>query len=195
MNIDNDICMVIGSLHPESLFKRYYININNQYFKTDYFVNQYGEIYSSKSNRIMSTEITNKGYYKLKIRFNNRYYRKYPHIMVAETFISHKPHGKSDVNHKDGNKKNNHVSNLEWTTRSENLKHAIDTGLRPIQYGENHNRCKYPDSLFKQIAIMRKNGMSYKEISDATGMHLGYLKNVLNGNAKSRNYIIKKYLK
>ena len=50
------------------------------------------------------------------------------HQLVAETFIPN-PDGKQCVNHKDGNKQNNHVSNLEWCTHSENNRHAFRTGL------------------------------------------------------------------
>jgi hypothetical protein len=54
------------------------------------------------------------------------------HRIIAEKFIPTPTwkQKKLDVNHKDGNKNNNHVSNLEWCTRSENLKHALDNNLR-----------------------------------------------------------------
>ena len=50
------------------------------------------------------------------------------HRIVASTFIPN-PEGKSEVNHKDGNKRNNRLDNLEWATRSENMKHAYKSGL------------------------------------------------------------------
>ena len=51
------------------------------------------------------------------------------HRLVAEHFIGEPLENQTDINHIDGNKQNNAVSNLEWCSRSENMLHAIKTGL------------------------------------------------------------------
>jgi len=57
------------------------------------------------------------------------------HRMVAETFIWNQ-YGKPFVNHKDGNKHNNHVDNLEWCTPKENDAHAMSLGIKYLHYLE-----------------------------------------------------------
>lgn len=59
------------------------------------------------------------------------------HRLVAREFVEN-PLNKPEVNHKDGNKLNNNVSNLEWVSHSENTKHAADTGLYKRRYGEDN---------------------------------------------------------
>ena len=63
------------------------------------------------------------------------------HALVAKAFIPN-PKNKPEVNHIDGNKRNNTVENLEWVTRAENMHHARDTKLWIPNRGEKHFRSR-----------------------------------------------------
>lgn len=69
------------------------------------------------------------GYKVYRLSINGKSKDLYAHRMVAETFIPNSDPLKDCVNHIDGDKLNNDVSNLEWVTKSENNAHAIRTGL------------------------------------------------------------------
>ena len=69
-----------------------------------------------------------KGYLLVDLYKEGTRSKKRVNRLVAEAFIPN-PHNKPEVNHKDGNKINNNVSNLEWATKKENCRHAWDNGL------------------------------------------------------------------
>ena len=108
-----------------------------------YQVSNQGRVKRSfkKGERIMSGKKAKDGYIDviLSVNQNKRCYRL--HRLVAEAFIPN-PNNKPQVNHKDRNKRNNEVGNLEWVTGSENVVHAFATGRsvhkRPVvQYTKN----------------------------------------------------------
>lgn len=93
-------------------------------FNPEYWVSCIGDIYSEYSRRILQGTITKRGYRHMKIR--GAMYMA--HRMVGWAWVSN-PDKKPFINHIDGNKLNNHPSNLEWVTCKENLQHAWATGL------------------------------------------------------------------
>ena len=74
------------------------------------------------------------------------------HRLIAETFIPN-PENKSQINHKDGNRYNNFVGNLEWVTASENGKHAYRNGLAKTIKGEKHVNSKLKND---DVILIRK---------------------------------------
>ena len=91
-------------------------------FNPNYYISRQGNIYSLKQK--LNPIITVYGY--LVVSINN--IQRRIHRLVAQTFLPN-PENKSQVNHKDGNKKNNHIDNLEWCSAGENIRHARQTGL------------------------------------------------------------------
>ena len=86
------------------------------------------------------------------------------HRLVAIAFIPN-PENKPEVNHIDGNKLNNRVSNLEWVTSSENQRHAFDMGLQVALQGEDAPRAKL---TAEQVIYIRGNpdGLTCKQLAE-----------------------------
>ena len=88
----------------------------------------------TKSNRwgvsIHPGHTTMHGYKRFRYTIEGHRYNFKVHRLVAETFIPN-PLGKPHVNHIDGDRSNNSVENLEWCTRSENMRHAMKMGYDP----------------------------------------------------------------
>ncbi len=95
-----------------------------------------GHIRNTKTKRVLH-EFPGKDRY-LRTQFDGK--TRLVHRVIAKTFIPN-PNILPEVNHKDGDKSNNSVDNLEWCTRSDNLKHAYTHGFRTAK-GTNNARCK-----------------------------------------------------
>lgn len=114
------------------------------------------------------------------------YVRKSCHRLVAEAFIPN-PKNKKTINHKDGDKLNNCLENLEWATYSENIQHAYDEGLKKTYTGEKHWNTR--------TILNTQNGIFYigvKEAAISIGFNKYTLTKMLNGismNKTSLKYV------
>ena len=97
--------------------------------------NRHGRQPTKIKGRVMKQGIRS-GYYYVNLCVNNKRKKRTVHSLVAEAFLC--LGGGGEVNHKDGVKTNNLVTNLEWCTRSENHKHALANGLFVPPSGEDH---------------------------------------------------------
>lgn len=99
----------------------------------DILVSDTGRVLSYKSGKHVELRQSDNGVRYLRVGIGHGH-PCYVHRLVAETYIENDdPCRKTQVNHKNGDKCNNHVDNLEWCTPSENDRHAFDTGLKRVK--------------------------------------------------------------
>lgn len=133
-----------------------------------------GRIYKYKTNKIYDSDKSVNDYTGCKLWKDGTCFSKRIHQWIALTFIPN-PENKPTVNHRDGNKWNNTVENLEWATYKENNDHAIKTGLNSykkihtnIQKEKATNQCKInANALKKRVVILDKN-MKYIDTFNST---------------------------
>lgn len=148
----------------------------------DYEVSDEGRIRNPKTGRILKTQINSKGYEVVNIRGKN----KRVHRLVAQTFLETDDdidYDILDVAHKDGDKTKNRVSNLEYRTRSDNIKQTYINGrkqthrMRPI-------RCVETGEEYSSIeACARATGLSKHAISKCVNGATRHLHNGLRFEA------------
>lgn len=160
----------------------------------DYTINEYGTIisYRRKNPVLIIGKVSHRGYHIVGLR-DTYSVRKHlsVHRLVASTFIPN-PLGLPDVNHVDGNKLNNHVSNLEWCDKSGNARHAIDVlnkwpRLSPISV--------VIDSGERFAFNKKMEGVRF--IADREGLSFDHVRKLISGQRKDvsgllRGYKIKK---
>ena len=104
---------------------------------------------------------------------------RYVHRLVAEKYLPN-PHNLPVINHKDGNTSNNHVDNLEWTTKRKNCEHARLNGLSETKSQG------IKDLTFDEYIEMKKlriQGISYREIGKIMNMTYSRVRAVLIGKS------------
>ena len=123
----------------------------------DYIITRDGKIINKKRGNVLKAQLNGKGYLRVSIGKK----LKFVHRLVAEKYIPN-PNNLPQVNHKDGNKLNNCIDNLEWVSNEDNRKHALKNGLH--LYGE---KCSWSKLKEKDVIYILDNypKMTIKELS------------------------------
>lgn len=151
------------------------------------YVNNLGTVVKNKKGIPLSFREDGDGYYFIRVCWggktngkSNHTYQRRVHRLVAECFIDN-PKDYREVNHIDGNKHNNCIDNLEWCTRSYNVKHAFDHNLKTPSYGENNGRAKLTKEQVLEIRKLYQNGdKTIYRIAKDYGMSWSMIKLIVN---------------
>jgi len=181
---------------PIDLSKRFEISNYGNVRRIGRIVPKTGKI---KQHSPVPVKICNpkRRYLKLRVRFGFEQYRNLLiHRLVGLHFIPN-PQNKPQINHKDANKHNNHVSNLEWVTQSENIRHAQSIGIMPYaKPKQNLEKWQKKSSIpvYKKV-INIENGEVYENSDIVAGLLQTSKRNVQRQLCGSRYcYIPYRYL-
>lgn len=150
----------------------------------DYSITQTGEVINTRTGKARTLDFNKKvGYFQVDLYKNNKRTKHYIHRLVAQAYIPN-PLGLPEVNHKDSDRTNNHVSNLEWVSSSGNSIHAVQAGQR-----DHVARMSKEDIKNAYDLVMQGN--SYKQVSEIlnNSWQSGFLSVKVKQYAKANNLL------
>ena len=138
----------------------------------DYDITRDGKVINKNTGYQLIPQPNGKGYFRVSIGKQ----LMFVHRLVAEKYIPN-PDNKTQVNHKDGNKLNNCVDNLEWVSNQENRNHAIDNGLHLI--GE---KCPWHKITEEDVIYItrHKNEKTQKEWAKIYGVSRSTISDIIH---------------
>ena len=140
--------------------------------QTDYLITEEGDVYSRKFGKLKKMKQRTERYKAINLWNNGKEKAHYVHRLVAETYIPN-PDNLPEVNHKDEDKTNNNVANLEWSTHADNVQHSLAKSyiVENVRTGERQ-------TIFNLRAFCRDTGLNRSCLKDtltgANSQHKGY---------------------
>ena len=161
----------------------------------NYLIYDDGRVFNTSTQRFLKGSIGENGYQYFRLSLNNNKKMFYGHRLVAEHFLDN-PNNLSVVNHKDGNKLNNNVNNLEWVTYSENTKHWQDNNYVKRKETEYYS-FDLPDEIWKEFNnyyVSSKGRIRHKTKNNilSPSIACGYYKVRLSSKGLTTDYLVHK---
>lgn len=151
-----------------------------QGFRDLYQISNLGRVRRKDTLKVLKPLTLSKGYKGIRLYINNiKAKTQKIHRLVATYYIDN-PLNLSQVNHKDGNKSNNRVENLEWCSNDYNMNHAVVNAL--ILKGEKRTSSKCTESSLYYLQPLIDYGFTIKQLSIVFNMSKNAMKEIIRGN-------------
>ena len=155
-------------------------------YEDTYLVSEYGDVKRINTNKVLKSNPV-KGYLKIELCKDSIRKSFSVHRLVAMAFIEN-PLKKEQVNHIDGNKLNNHFSNLEWSTPKENTIHAIKNGLRKSSINQRRAASRHMTNYNNKETLDLRTGIVFDSLKIACeSTNFNYLTAISQMYRKSSN--------
>jgi len=153
----------------------------------NYEISNTGDIRHKEKKKILKLRTSKWGYKRVRLSVSGVNGGKLyaVHRLVANAFIPN-PLRLPQVNHKDGNKSNNNVENLEWVTAKENTNHAVRMGL--LKSGDKSHRTIIHKKELVEVCGLRKLGLSYKQIGEMYNVEKSTISAIIRSKRHLKDY-------
>lgn len=148
----------------------------------NYGVTTEGEVYRWDTERRMTLSISHAGYVVVRVCHDNKPKNAHVHYMVADAWLENDdPEYKVEVNHIDGDKTNPRLENVEWVTKSQNQRHAIETGLKSS--GSTLYNALLSDDQVHIACRLLEDGLQVKDIADRLEVSKDIIRKIKTGDS------------
>lgn len=142
-----------------------------------YEINEQGTIRNTRTGKIRNSFLRKDGYLGVQL-YMNKVVNFQLHRLIAEAFIDN-PNNKPCVNHKDSNRSNNALTNLEWVTKQENIVHGYRSGYASNK-GSKNGFSKLTEKTVIEIRNKHHSGISYKTLAVMYNISYGAIAGICN---------------
>lgn len=144
-----------------------------------YHVTSFGRVWSAKTRRFLRTSVSRTGYLTVCLSHRGRRRTITVHTLVARAYLGPKPPG-TEVNHVDGDRLNNGSDNLEYVTRSANVRHAFGLGLYRRDGAHNPRARLTPAQVLEIRQLWAAGDLTQAEIARRYGVGSNTVRDIIH---------------